>query len=154
MNEEMIFQQIDLIREKTLNEMEDLLEEQADLMPRGFRNTIRWNLGHIYTFQNILLSKFGGKHFETPTRYLELFAPGTKPDDWEGEIPTLDELKQLLEEQPAKIKEALAGHLDEKAAEPFKSLSTIGELLNFSMYHEGLHVGIIKGLKKAYRVAE
>jgi uncharacterized damage-inducible protein DinB len=153
MNEEMIFKQINLIRQNTLNEMEDLSEEQADQRPEGFHNTIRWNLGHIYTVQNVFVSKFGGKNIDTPSRYLELFAPGTKPADWQGEVPTLDELKRLLEEQPAKLKEALAGQLDEKAAEPFISLSTIGELLNFTMYHEGLHVGTIKGLKKVNSVA-
>jgi uncharacterized damage-inducible protein DinB len=148
MNEEMIFKQINLVRQNTLNEMENLTEEQADQMPEGFRNTIRWNLGHIYTVQNALISKFGGKNIDTPSRCLELFAPGTKPADWQGEVPTLDELKQLLKEQPVKLKEALAGQLDEKSAEPFKSLSTIGELLNFTMYHEGMHLGTIKGLKK------
>ncbi|WP_010530194.1 DinB family protein [Lentibacillus jeotgali] len=154
MNEEMIFQQINLVRQNTLNEMEDLSEEQADQIPEGFRNTIRWNLGHIYTVQNVLLSKFGGKNIETPPRYLELFAPGTKPADWQGDVPTLDELGQLLEEQPVKLREALSGQLDEKAAEPFQSLSTIGEILNFTMYHEGMHVGTIKGLKKANSVVE
>lgn len=153
MNEENIFQQINLIRQNTLNEMEDLSEEQADQRPRGFNNTIRWNLGHIYTVQNVLLSKLGGKNIEIPSHCLELFASGTKPADWQGEVPTLNELKQLLEEQPAKLKVALAGQLDEKAVEPFQSLSTIGELLNFTMYHEGMHVGTIKGLKKANSVA-
>ncbi|GAB3044147.1 DinB family protein [Virgibacillus ainsalahensis] len=154
MNEEMVFKQISLIRQNTLNEMEDLTEEQADQMPEGFNNTIRWNLGHIYTVQNVLLSQFGGKDIEMPSHYPELFAPGTKPADWQGEVPTLNEVKQLLEEQPAKLKETLAGQLDEKAAKPFQSLSTIGEILDFTTYHEGMHVGAIKGLKKANRVAE
>ncbi|WP_085994121.1 DinB family protein [Oceanobacillus senegalensis] len=154
MNEEMIFKQVELVRKNTLNEMENLSEEQADLMPEGFNNNIRWNLAHIYTVQNILLAKFGGKDIETPSRYLELFAPGTRPADWQGEVPTLNEVKQILEEQPAKLKEALAGQLDEKAAEPFKSLSTVGEILTFTIYHEGMHVGTIKGLKKANSVAK
>lgn len=70
MNEEMIFKQINLVRQNTLNEMENLTEEQADQMPEGFRNTIRWNLGHIYTVQNALISKFGGKNIDTPSRRL------------------------------------------------------------------------------------
>ncbi|PAV28718.1 hypothetical protein CIL05_15670 [Virgibacillus profundi] len=154
MNEAMIFQQINLIRQNTLKEMENLSEEQADQMPEGFRNTIRWNLGHIYVVQNSLLSQFGGKDIETPPRYLELFAPGTKPADWQGEVPTLNEVKQLLEEQPAKLKEVLAGQLDEEAIKPFNSLTTVGQILSFTSYHEGMHMGIIKGLKKANSVAE
>ena len=148
MNEELIFQQINMIRQFTLKEIDGLSEEQADQMPEGFRNTVRWNLGHIYTVQNLFISKFGGKSIDTPSHYFELFAPGTKPADWQGEVPTLDELKKRLEEQPAKLKEASVGQLDEKAAEMFLSLSTIGELLNFTLYHEGLHVGTIKELKK------
>lgn len=155
MNEEMIFKLIDLIRQNTLKEMESLSKEQADQMPAGFNNTIRWNLGHIYTVQNALLSQFGGKDIEMPSRYPELFAPGTKPADWqEGEVLTLNDVKQSLEEQPEKLKEALAGQLDEKLAKPFNSLATVGELLNFTTYHEGMHVGVIKGLKKANSVAE
>ena len=149
MNEELIFQQMNFIRQITLYEMKHLLEDQADQMPQGFSNTIRWNLGHIYTFQNMLLSQYGGKNIELPDGYTELFAPKTKPVDWPSEVPTLAELKQLLEQQPAIIQEALAGHLNETALKPFKSISTIGELLIFSMYHEGMHIGTIKALKKA-----
>lgn len=148
MNEEKIFQQVDFIRQRTLDEMEGLTEEQADKVKEGFNNTIRWNLGHIYTAQNVLISKFGGKNIEMPPRYLELFGPGSIPADWEGDIPTLSELKQRLEEQPKKLKEALTGQLDDKAKEPFQFLTTLGEILNFSLYHEGLHTGIIKSLKK------
>ena len=154
MNEEKIFKQINLTRQITLNEMEDLSEEQADQMAEGFNNTIRWNLGHIYTVQGILLSEFGGKNMKIPPRCLELFAPGTRPADWKGEVPTLDELKKMLEEQPVKMKEILADQLNEKAVKPFKSLSTVGEILNFTMYHEGMHAGMIKGLKKANSAAK
>ncbi|WP_404455104.1 DinB family protein [Virgibacillus necropolis] len=149
MNEEMIFKQINLVRQNTLNEMEGLSEEQADQMPKGFRNTIRWNLGHIYTVQNALLARFGGKDIEIPPHYIELFTPGTTPTDWKDEVPSLDEIRQLLEEQPEKLKASLVGQLDEEAAKPFKSLSTVGEILNFTLYHEGMHLGAIKGLKKA-----
>ncbi|MDN4493574.1 DinB family protein [Ureibacillus aquaedulcis] len=150
----MIFQQINLVRQNTLNEMTNLTEEQADLVPAGFSNSIRWNLGHIYTVQNGLISQFGGKVIETPAHYFKLFAPGTKPADWPAEVPTLHELKQLLEEQPARLQKALAGQLEEQAEKAFKTLSTVGEILNFTTYHEGMHLGAIKGLKKANRVAE
>lgn len=149
MNEEQIFKQINIVRQGTLGELEGLSEEQADQTPEGFHNNVRWNLGHIYTVQNALLTKFGGKKIDMPSRYLELFAPGTKPADWEGDVPKLAELKEKLEAQPKKLKEALTGQLDDKAAEEFNTLSTVGEILNFTIYHEGLHVGTIKGLKNA-----
>ncbi|KHE71958.1 DinB family protein [Halobacillus sp. BBL2006] len=147
MNEEQIFQQFNLVRKATLKEMDSVTEEQADKQPEGFSNTIRWNLGHIYVVQNSLIAKFGGKSVETPSRYLKLFAPGTKPEDWQGEVPPLSDLKQELEEQPSRLKETLTGQLDDEAAEAFLSLPTVGEILNFTLYHEGVHTGTIKALK-------
>jgi uncharacterized damage-inducible protein DinB len=147
MNEEQIFQQINLVRKGTLKELDSVTEEQADKQPEGFKNTIRWNLGHIYVVQNSLIAKFGGKPVETPSRYLELFAPGTQPADWQGDVPSLAELKQELEEQPVRLKETLTGQLDDEAAKAFISLSTVGEILNFTLYHEGVHTGTIKALK-------
>lgn len=154
MNEEMIFKQLNVIRQNTLNEMEGLSEKEADQMPKGFNNTIRWNLGHIYTVQNALLAQFGGKNIEIPGHFAELFVPGTKPADWEDNVPSLDDLKHFLEEQPSKLKEALSEQLDEDAAKPFKSFTTVGEILNFTLYHEGMHLGAIKGLKKANSVTD
>lgn len=147
MNEEQIFQQINLVRNGTLKEIDGVTEEQADHQPEGFSNTIRWNLGHIIVVQNSLIARFGGKSVETPSRYLELFAPGTKPADWQGDVPSLAELKQALEEQPAKLKETLQGQLEDEAAKEFMTLKTVGEILNFTMYHEGVHTGTIKALK-------
>ncbi|RWZ58591.1 DinB family protein [Halobacillus fulvus] len=147
MNEEQIFQQINRVRKATLKEIDGVTEEQADQQPEGFKNTIRWNIGHIFVVQNSLISKYGGKPVNIPPRYLELFAPRTSPSDWEGEIPTLDELKQMLEAQPAKLEAALSGQLDDEAREAFLGMPTVGELLNFTTYHEGVHTGTIKALK-------
>ncbi|TGB03712.1 DinB family protein [Halobacillus salinus] len=147
MNEEQIFKQINMVRQATLKTIEGVTEEQADQQPEGFSNTIRWNLGHIIVVQNSLMARFGGKPVETPSHYIELFAPGTEPADWQGDIPTLAELKQELEAQPAKLKETLEGQLEEEAAKAFLSLPTVGEILNFTMYHEGVHTGTIKALK-------
>ncbi|MGA9289138.1 MAG: DinB family protein [Anaerobacillus sp.] len=147
MNEEQIFQQVNLVRKATLKVMDSVTEEQADQQPEGFNNTIRWNFGHIYVVQNALIAKYGGKSIETPSRYFQLFGPGTKPADWQGDIPSLDELKQKLEEHPVRLKEVLTGQLNDEAAEAFLSLPTVGEILNFTLYHEGVHTGTIKALK-------
>ncbi|MYL31505.1 MULTISPECIES: DinB family protein [Halobacillus] len=147
MNEEQVFQQIALVRKATLKMLDGITEEQADLQPKGFANNIRWNLGHIVAAQNGMVAKFAGTPVETPPRFFQLFAPGTKPADWEGNVPSLDELKKHLEEQPALLQEALTGKLDEEAAEEFLSMKTVGEILNFTLYHEGVHTGTIKAIK-------
>jgi hypothetical protein len=57
--------------------------------------------------------------------------------------------------QTGYICEALGSRLDERAPKPFvrlgREMATIGEILNFSLYHEGLHHGAIGGLRKAMK---
>ena len=149
MNADLLFKQINMARENTLKEFNGLSEEQANQVPKGFRNSIRWNLGHICTVQNLLLKNYGGITLEVPFHYIELFAPGTKPADWKDDVPTLDELKQRLEEQPARLKDILAGKLNDQAVKQFRTFTTIGEIAIFTLFHEGLHIGAIKGLKNA-----
>src|SRR5699024_8672253 len=131
MNEEQIFKQVDMVRQSTLKEMEGLSEEQADQIPEGFRNNIRWNLAHIYVTQHNLRCDYGGNNIGPLCRDLKMYAPGTKPADWEEEAQTLEEIKKQLEYQPAKLKEALSGQMDDEAEEAFMSLPTVGEILNF-----------------------
>ncbi len=139
----------------TLNAVDNLDEKTVDVKPPGFRNTIRWNIGHIITSQELLLSKFTGiSAMSLPESYIELFSPGTKPDDWQQEAPPLEELKRKLKEQPERIEEALSGKLEDPVAKPFKigaqgELSRTGEILNFTIYHEGLHQGHISALQRA-----
>lgn len=153
MNEETLWQEVEFVRQAVLSEVKDVTEETADKMPEGFRNTIRWNLGHIYVVQESLVVGLAGGSPECSDSYKDLFAPGTKPADWQGEVPSLSELKATLEQQPLRLKERFAGRLEEKAAKPFTPgnlvLDTIEGLVNFTLYHEGLHTGNIKGLKRS-----
>lgn len=153
MNEGILWQEAIFVRQSVLSEVENVSEEAADRRPEGFRNTIRWNLAHMYVVQEQLVVGLAGETPQMPERYEELFASGTKPADWQGDIPDLADIRKNLQDQPAKLKEKFAGRLEEKAVKPFTpgdlELTTIGELLNFTMYHEGLHTGFIKGLKRA-----
>lgn len=147
MNEADVFQQLDLVRKISLNELGGITEEQGDFIPEGFRNNIRWNLGHIYTFQNSILSNHVGVDLDTPKYYEDLFSPGTKPADWKGDVPTLTEIIEKLTLQPGQIKAALSGKLDEPAIKPFIKQNNVGQILTFTFYHEGLHISTVKAFK-------
>lgn len=112
MNEDIIWQEIGFVRQAVLSEVENVSEEAADRMPEGFRNTIRWNLGHMYVAQESLVTGLAGKTPQMPERYEELFAPGTKPADWQGNIPDLTDIRKNLKEQSARLKEQFGGRLE------------------------------------------
>lgn len=143
-----------LVRLKTVKMMENIDEETADQIPQGFRNNIRWNVGHILVTYQLLIEHFAGKTVDSfPENYKGFFSPGTKPDDWGKDVPSLSDLKGQLQNQTDKLTSILSGTLDEPAAKPFEvgseKLSTVGEIVNFSIYHEGLHQGFVNALMHA-----
>lgn len=156
MQEQMLFQQMEFIRLRTLAALDATTEQQADEMPPGFRNSIRWNLGHILLSQENLLFSFVGENNRKtlPPEYGELFGFNTSPDTWNTLTPpTLKELREKLEAQPQRMKEAFSGRLDETGEKPFvlgehTTFTILGEVLSFANWHEGLHQGTITSIKR------
>src|SRR5699024_12350492 len=93
MEEQLLFDQMKLIRKMTLHEFKHVTEEQADVIPEGFRNNIRWNLGHIYVVQHALLQHYGGIELEMDERFQQYFSANITQYDWEATRPSLDKIK-------------------------------------------------------------
>lgn len=64
-----------------MDELKNLDEEQLDIQPSGFSNTIHWHVGHMLTVNELGLFDFPNNSEHLPQRYESLFAPGTKPAD-------------------------------------------------------------------------
>lgn len=148
-----LFNQLRVIRNNTLSSVKDLSEEQANIVPQGFNNNIRWNLGHIYLVQERFAFGFTKEPMQVPENFNELFGKDTKPSDWKIQAPTLPELTQLLDDQTKRIEAKLSDRLGELVEKPWTmpsglTLKAIGEFLTFSMYHEGMHVQAIKFLRR------
>ncbi|WP_096155077.1 MULTISPECIES: DinB family protein [Bacillus] len=150
-SEKVLFNQLVSFREDLLFVLEDVTEEESELIPKGFRNNIHWNMGHI------LLDQYMWIYFqleeEMPYDYLEkYFGYGTTPDHFSNETPTYSELLSLLKEQTNKIRETFSNRLSEKLLKVTElEMSTVGEVLPRTMYHEGLHIGTIITMKKLIR---
>lgn len=158
MNEEMLFTLLEYSRFSTLQAAKKVKEEYADFadtIPEGFNNNVRWNLGHIATITDQLLNYPAGEKPLLPKPYHKSFANGTSPKDWNEETPALDEIIQALEEQPKQLKEKYAGRLFDPLPKPFKLVSlefkTLGDILSFNLFHEGLHTGQINTMLRTYK---
>jgi len=154
MTEELIMKQLQFIRNATLYALDNTTEEMADIMPKGFRNTIRWQFGHILVSQEGLLFRLTNKPMAIPKSYITLFGMGSSPAGWTEEPPSLETLRADLQEQTSRIVETFSGKLSEKLPAPFNLRSkiefqTVGEVLTFTLYHEGVHCGAINALKCA-----
>lgn len=147
---EPILDQLTSIRSFTLKQLEGLNEEQADLIPSGFRNSIRWNAGHIYAVLERFALQSPQLPMLLPDGFKAQFEFGTSPADWQEtpRVPALPELKELLSEQPERLRLALDGRLDEPVP-PYTTstgitLSTPRQFLTLGLYHEGMHFSVIK----------
>jgi hypothetical protein len=148
MTEDMVFKQMALVRSRTVKWIEDLDPTLVDIMPANFNNTIHWHIGHILHVQDRLTLRLGGYEVGLPEEYLVWFGNGTKPADWQTQPPSVDILLQQLKDQTERIQKQLSGKLADKLVIPFLELETVGEGFANSFYHEGVHFGFMKALKK------
>jgi uncharacterized damage-inducible protein DinB len=149
-----IMKQFDMTRTTLMKSIESISEADADLMPNEFNNTIRWNIGHILTVtdRTFIIAK---SITQLPPSFKGLFAPGTSPKGWSNDIPSLEELFSHLEQQKIEIQEIFSHSIDEKLETPFTlklyggyELNSVGELLNYFVFHEAMHIGYINALKR------
>lgn len=146
--EQAIWRQLEFVRAQTLKLARSIPEEKTLIVPAGFRNHMLWNLGHLALVTDKYAYSFTGRTPELPAIYQELFANGTSPLEWTSASPCFNDILTVLEEQPERVKTALSGQLAEPV-QPYTTSSgyrieTIGQLLNFTTYHEGMHFSMIK----------
>jgi hypothetical protein len=152
MMDQIVFKQIESVRSITVRAVEGLSEKTLDFIPEGFNNNIRWNLGHIYLVQEKFAFYSASELRVLPESFERLFAKGTKPAEWSEKPPTLEVLIKMLTEQPKRIQEVMHNRLSEQVT-PLTTgsgvtLNTIGEFINFTLYHEGMHFNTIKILNR------
>jgi DinB superfamily len=100
-----------------------------------------------------LMFGFPKKSTQLPSNYMELFASGTSPAAWQGDVPQLQELIVQLQEQVTRIKEIPAKSFNQRLKTQFLGQETFGELTNFAIFHESIHLGQIQAMKHVIKAA-
>ncbi|TBL75747.1 DinB family protein [Paenibacillus thalictri] len=136
-----------ILRQIVIGQLQNVPENQLDIQPEGFRNTIRWNIGHMIFWMDRYSTFAFGSPSTIPAVYENLFNSGTKPADWKIAPPPKEELIQLLAAQLARFSELTPEMLDKHLQTPFEmgpfQFGTSGELFNFALMHEAIHLGVI-----------
>ncbi|MEH7112510.1 DinB family protein [Neobacillus niacini] len=142
-----------LTRSFFIKNVEALEEGQVDVQPEGFNNNIHWHIGHVLTTAETFMFGYPKNTSHLPANYTELFAKGTKPADWQGDVPSVSVLISQLKDQLNRMKEIPVERFSEKLKEPFLGQETFGELINFALFHENLHLGHIQAMKRVIKTA-
>ncbi|WP_339301768.1 DinB family protein [Paenibacillus sp. FSL K6-2441] len=145
---EVLFEQLHTYRRELMKVVEDVSEDEADIVPDGFNNNIRWNLGHVVLDQYLWIRVLTKEDMPVPMSFNQWFGYGTNPSHFTDETPSLSELISLLQEQPRFIEQQYRDRLEEEYPPTDMGMHTLEQVLVRTIFHEGLHMGAIQAIKR------
>ncbi|WP_045518803.1 DinB family protein [Neobacillus niacini] len=145
---EVFFTQLESYRSEILGVLANVTAAEAEVIPKGFNNNIRWNLGHIYLDQYLWIQAVTKEKTGVPEQFNTWFGYGTSPANFTADTPSMEELKNLLKEQPSQIKAEYGNRLEEEFPPTEMGMHTIEHVLVRTIFHEGMHLQTILDLKK------
>ena len=132
--------------------LETLTLDELNTKPKGFNNTIYWNIKHVVITQQLLVYSLSGLPALVSETEIEAFRKGTKS---EGEATKEDvemlktQLFSTLEKTKEDYQKGMFKTYNEYTVSTKSTLSNVDEALEFNNFHEGIHFGYILAMKKA-----
>ncbi len=128
-----------------------LTTEQLNTVPDGFNNNIIWHVGHLLATQQLLTYGLSDNEVILSDNIIEEFRKGTKPENDYSE-DDIEELKtvfiDVINETEADFKDGLFTAFKSYPTSFGITLESIEDALTFNNVHEGLHMGLIMGMRK------
>ena len=125
--------------------------EQLNKIPDGFKNNLIWNIAHIVVTQQLLVYKFSGLPMMVSDELVQKYMKGTKPEHIATQSE-VDEIKSLLSKTIDQTKEDFDNKIFKSYQEYPTStgfvITSAEDAMIFNNFHEGLHIGIMMGLRK------
>ena len=131
--------------------LENYSLEQLNAIPAGFTNNLFWNIAHIVVTQQLLVYKLSGLPMMISDDLVEKYKKGTSVT---GLATTEDvaEVKGLLLDtimQTEKdFKNGVFKDFVEYPTSAGFTLTSVDDAIDFNSFHEGLHIGIMMGIRK------
>ena len=146
--------QFDVLRKSrllTLKELDGLTLDQIHTIPQGFKNNIAWNIAHLVVTQQLLHYKLSGLNCLCPDDLIEAHRKGTSPTKTFTE-QEFEEVKELLLGLPDTLEEDFEAGIFKNFVEYPTStgivLNSLESAIVFNNFHEGIHYGVIRSIKK------
>jgi len=133
------------------NFLESFSLEKLNTKPKGFNNTIFWNIKHVVVTQQLLVYNLSGLPMLLSETEIEAFKKGSKyeKDATKEDVEILrKQLFSTLEQTQIDYKKGLFKTFNEYTVSTKSVLSNIEDALEFNNFHEGIHLGYILAMKK------
>jgi hypothetical protein len=124
--------------------------EQLNTVPKGFKNSIFWNIAHTVVTQQLLTYGLSGQPLLIQDQLVAHYKKGTVTVHKANE-KELEELKSLLlstlEQTKIDYDNGCFKNFTPYTTSLKVTLSTIEEAIRFNVFHEGIHLGYILAMK-------
>ena len=139
-------------RELLQKVIENSTLQQLNTIPKGFKNNIIWNIGHVIVTQQLLAYKLSGLAMMVTDEMVAKYQKGSAP---QGNVSQeeVEAIKNLLFSTITKTQDDLhkglfQNYMEYTVSTANYTLKSIEDAMQFNNFHEGIHIGIILQLKK------
>lgn len=125
--------------------------EQLNKIPAGFNNNLIWNIGHVVVAQQSLIYRLSNVEMHISDDLFNLYKPGSRPTEHTSQ-EEVNELRgflsSLIEKTKADFNAGRFVTFNERMTGTGFLLTTLQDAFEFNNYHEGMHLGVMMGLRK------
>lgn len=139
------------LRSFLLKQISGLTTEQLNKIPPGFSNNIAWNLGHLVAAQQGICYVRSSLQPAVDADILDRYKTGTRPESFIAPTET-DEIRSLLYTTLDRLivdyKEQAFVQYTEWTTRYDVTISSIDDAVQFLLFHEGFHMGVVSSIQK------
>jgi len=130
----------------------DFSIDQLNVVPKGYRNSIYWNIAHVVVTQQLLVYKLSGIPMLIEIDMVDAFRKGTKTERGATQRE-VDYLKSLLfptiEQTQRDYASGIFKTYNQYTVSTNSTLTCVEEAIEFNNFHEGIHMGYILAMKNS-----
>jgi len=126
-------------------------KEDLFFIPEKHKNNIWWNIVHVLVTQQLLIYKLSKAPMRLDNALVKEFSKGTYP----ASAITDEQFKQVantlltaIEWTKEDYEKGIFKEFTQYTTSANVTLNTVEDAISFNVFHEGLHMGAIRGIQK------
>ncbi len=141
------------VRGFTIQLLDNAHPDWVTWAPPGTSNHIIWHAGHVVWVEDLLcVQRLAGESFLVDEVWTDKFGQHCSPVAEQQQWPSLEEMKQVLQQQQAKLEELIGGMSDEQLViDSSNNRDLVGGMIH-AMHDESKHQGEMYLLHKLANV--